>query len=115
MWGIITILIILLFVVGILYLRHRARNQALEQMYGHIPDHIELYFAEYFDDIVSNWDLTDKKRANEWAEDMQSRLGGVYNEIQELKKRSTHIDEHLDTVEDRINTMEKDVSDEEII
>ncbi len=114
MWGIL-ILIILVFVIGILYLRHRARNQALEQMYGHLPNHVELYFVEYFDNIVDNWDLIDKDKAHEWAEGMQARLGSVSNEIQALKNKSTNIDKQLDTVEDRINTMERNVSDEEII
>ncbi len=114
MWGII-ILIILIFFFGILYLRYRARNKALENMYGHIPTHVELYFTEYFDDIVDNWDLIDKKRANEWTEGMKSRLSSVSNEIQGLKKKSASIDKEFDTLENRIKTMEKDASNEEII
>ena len=114
MWGIL-LLVILVIVIGIFYLRHRARNQALERMYGHIPNHVELYFVEYFHDIVQNWDLVEKEQASEWADGMQTRLNSVSKEIDGLKDKSKSIDKDIDALENRINSIENDLSKEEII
>ncbi len=112
MWGIIVILIIIAFVAFVLYSRHKARNRALEKMYGHVPSHTELYFLEYFEDIIGNWDLVNKQRAEEWARDMDKRLNSVSLEIEGLKKRRNYIDPELDGIEKRINTMEKSIWEE---
>ncbi len=102
--GLIVLVIILVAIY--LYFRHRAKNQALEKMYGHVPSHVELYFEEYFDEIIDNWDLVDRKRAEGWATDMEGRLNRVTGQITTLKKRKKMIDSDLDKVEDRIEKME---------
>ena len=114
MWALL-ILVILVMIIGIFYLRHRARNQALERMYGHIPNHVELYFVEYFNDIVQNWDLLEKEKAVEWADGMQTRLNSVSKEIEGIKAKSTTIDKDIVALENRIDSIETDVSKEEII
>ncbi len=109
MWAVTLIIIILIIVAFILYMRHKARNEALEKMYGHIPSHTELYFLEYFDEMIDNWDLITKKRAEEWSQDMDGRLKNLTVEIQGLKKRRKYIDPELDNIENKIGKIEKGI------
>lgn len=112
MWAVV-LLVIIIFVGFILYIRHRARNRALEKMYGHVPSHTELYFVEYFDEMINSWDLINKDRAKGWAQDMDNRLVIVGKEIEGLKKRRGYIDPELDGIESRIRDMEEDIWKEE--
>ncbi len=109
MWAVTLIIIVIIIVAFILYMRHKARNKALEKMYGHVPSHTELYFLEYFEEMINNWDLITKKRAEEWSQDMDGRLKEVVVEIEGLKKRRKYIDPELDTIESRISTIERGV------
>lgn len=100
------IIIIVILVIGYLYLRRKARKQALEKKYGYVPSHEELYFEEYFDDIIDSWDLVKKEEAQEWADKMENRLEGVSKEIEGVKERRKKIDSNLDSLEERIDKFE---------
>lgn len=106
-----TILLILLVIVVMVaifyYLRHRARKKALEKKYGRVPDHVELYFEEYFDEMIENWDLVKEDELDDWLSDMRNRMDSVSDGIDELKGNKENIDQELNTVEERIESLKK--------
>ncbi|MFO7791844.1 MAG: hypothetical protein R6W73_02540 [Candidatus Saliniplasma sp.] len=106
----VLIIIIVLAIVFLIYFyfRNRVRKKALEETYGRVPSHVELYFEEYFEDIISNWDLLRKKEVNDWADDMNTRLNSVAENINNLKQKKDIIDSEFDSVENRIEMMEKE-------
>lgn len=99
--------LLLILVVVYIYFRQRARNQALEGMYGHVPSHVELYFKEYFEDIIGNWDLLDRDKAVEWSKGMDERLDNVTSQLESIKKGRIRIDRELDGIDARVEDMEK--------
>lgn len=104
---IVLIILIIIAIIGFfLYLRHRERKKSLKEQYGHVPSHTELYFEEYFDDIVDNWDLVKEKDAKKWADGMDEKLDELSGRIDELKTRRKDIDQGLQIVEDRIDEFE---------
>lgn len=104
------LIVLIIIVIGYFYFKRRAKNKALENMYGYVPSHVELYFQEYFDDIIENWDLVDKKTAKEWASDINGRLDNVSSDINELKSNRDEIDRELDGIEKRIGNIEGKLS-----
>ena len=99
----IIILLLLLIYVTIKVIRMiRGRRHALIDEYGHLPNHTELYFEEYFPSLISEWDLVTKPKLERWKQGIQGKLksiGGDINEIVDYRK-------DLDT---RINKLEKEV------
>jgi len=79
----------------------------LRETYGHEPSHMELYFEEYFEEILDNWDLMRKKEVRDWADDMNGRLDAVSDDISKLKKRKKKINSDFTMVEERIKNMEE--------
>ncbi len=67
---------------------------------------MELYFEEYFEEIIENWDLMRKDEVRNWSEDMNSRLDSVAKDINSLKARRKQINTEFDSMETRIKTME---------
>lgn len=104
--GLLVILVILIVAGIFLYFRHRARMQALKKKYGHKPQHVELYFEEYFEEMIDSWDLVGKDDAREWADQMNQRLEGLSNEIEGIKTKRGKLDSDMDKVEDRIAELE---------
>lgn len=102
---VIVIVLIIVFLIYF-YFRNRVRKKALEETYGHVPSHVELYFEEYFENMIDNWDLLRKKEVNDWADDMNSRLDDVAENISSLKQRKDIIDSEFDNIETKIGTME---------
>lgn len=102
------IVLIIIIIVGFLYfMRKRARSKVLSERYGYKPSHTELYFEEYFDDIIQNWDLVKKDKAKNWADDMEKRLTEISKEIDELKTNKKDITSEFDQIEDRIKDIDK--------
>ncbi|MBS3781881.1 MAG: hypothetical protein KGY68_04665 [Candidatus Thermoplasmatota archaeon] len=104
-----TLLVILVIVilVGIyFYFRHRARKKALTRKYGHDPSHTELYFEEYFEDIIESWDLVREDEAHRWADNMEDRLSELSSKIESLKSNKHKIDQEFEMVENRIDKLE---------
>ncbi|MBS3817422.1 MAG: hypothetical protein KGY76_07665 [Candidatus Thermoplasmatota archaeon] len=109
MYAVSALLIILtiLILIGIyLYFRNRARKKALKEKYGRVPSHTELYFEEYFDEMIESWDLLKKEEVEDWVDKMEVRLDGVSEDLEELKANRETIDNKLDKVESRLNKME---------
>ncbi len=103
---VLIILLVILIMIGIfLFFKHRARKKALEKKYGRVPSHIELYFKEYFDSIIDNWDLVKKDKVDRWVDDMDDRVETVSTDIEELKANKVEIDQELTAVEKRIETL----------
>ncbi|MFW6038779.1 MAG: hypothetical protein ACOC89_04505 [Candidatus Saliniplasma sp.] len=102
------VIIIILGIVSLIYFyfRSRVRKKALTETYGHEPSHMELYFEEYFEDMLENWDLMSKKEVKNWADDMDNRLNTVADDISTLKKRKKRINSQFDDVESRIQGLE---------
>lgn len=104
---VLLVILVILIMVGIfLFFKHRARKKALKQKYGRVPDHIELYFKEYFGDMIESWDLLKKNDVNTWVDDMEVRLDDLSGDIDELKANKKDIDKNLDQVESRISELE---------
>ncbi len=78
----------------------------MEEKYGHVPSHTELYFEEYFDDIIQEWDLVGKERAQSWTERMNKRLQRVSDKLQSVKERKENIDGEMDKIESQIDELE---------
>ena len=97
----VLIILVVLAIVFLIYFyfRNRVRKKALKETYGHVPSHTELYFEEYFEDILQNWDLMRKKEVQDWADDMNSRLDIVAEDINELKQRKQVIDTEFENIE----------------
>ncbi len=109
MTGVDVLVILLVLVIVFLiyfYFRNKVRRRALKETYGHVPSHTELYFEEYFEDILDNWDLMRKKEVQDWAEDMNSRLDTVAEDINTLKQRKDAIDSGFESLEERIKIVE---------
>ncbi|MFP4051819.1 MAG: hypothetical protein ACLFVB_08785 [Thermoplasmata archaeon] len=102
----LVILIIVIIAAFFYFLRQRAKSKALNEMYGHKPSHVELYFEEYFDDIIHSWDLVKKEKAHNWADSMDKRLNEVSKEIEQLKSNRKQIDSEFDEIENRIDDLE---------
>ncbi len=102
----LTILVILILVGIYFFFRHRARKKALKKEYGHVPSHTELYFEEYFEDMIESWDLVKKDEAQQWAQNMETRLDDLSNRIESLKSNKKDIDQELNIVENRIDRLE---------
>ncbi|GEM_PF-1830737 len=101
------IILVVLIMIGIfLYFRHRARNKALKKEYGRVPTHTELYFEEYFEDMIDSWDLVRKEEVGEWVDKMDGRIETVSEDIERLKSNRENIDEQLSAVEKRIETLD---------
>lgn len=105
-----TILLILIVIIflGYLFLRHRAKKKALREEYGRVPSHTELYFEEYFENMIEDWDLLSKNKAGEWSENMNNRLDNVSEKVKRLKSRRHDIDGNLDKIEDRVDDLESE-------
>jgi len=104
-----TLLVILVIVImlGIyFYFRHRVKKKALERKYGHVPSHTELYFEEYFEDIIESWDLVKEGEAQRWAEKMDGRLNNLSERIESLKSKRDQIDQEFEIMENRIESLE---------
>ncbi len=102
------IVLIIIIIVGFLYfMRKRAKAKILSERYGYKPSHTELYFEEYFDDIIQNWDLVKKDKAQNWADDMEKRLSEISREIDELQSNKRKISSEFDQIEDRIDNIER--------
>ncbi|MFW5928588.1 MAG: hypothetical protein ACOCSL_05225 [Thermoplasmatota archaeon] len=103
------LIILIIIVIGAFFyfMRRRAKSKILSERYGHKPSHIELYFEEYFDDIIHNWDLVEKKEAKDWANNMDKRLGEISKEIDELQSNKNRISSEFDQIEDRVHRIER--------
>ncbi len=110
--GAAIVIILIVFALVVLYLRHRAKKQALEKIYGHVPSHVELYFEEYFEDMIDSWDLIKRDEAKEWSQGMEGRLNSISMEIDRLKNKSSKIDDQFDKVESRIGDLEEEWNEE---
>ncbi len=104
--SLIVILVILIMVGIYFYFRQRTRKKALERKYGHVPSHTELYFEEYFEDIIESWDLVKVGEAKRWAEKMDKRLDDLSGKIESLKSKSSQIDQEFEIMENRIDKIE---------
>ena len=102
----IVILVILIMIGIFMFFRHRARNKALKDKYGHVPSHTELYFEEFFEDMIDSWDLVRQDEAQQWAENMDDRLSNLSERVESLKTKKRDIDQELDIVENRIERFE---------
>ncbi|MFW5952785.1 MAG: hypothetical protein ACOCSJ_01340 [Candidatus Natronoplasma sp.] len=105
-----TVLLIILVVVVMLgiyfYFRYRIKKKALERKYGHLPSHTELYFEEYFEDIIQSWDLVKEDEAQRWAKEMDTRLEDLSGRIESLKSKRNQIDQEFEIIENRIDKLE---------
>ncbi|MFW6064092.1 MAG: hypothetical protein ACOC8Y_00795 [Candidatus Natronoplasma sp.] len=105
-----TVLLIILVVVVMLgiyfYFRYRTKKKALERKYGHLPSHTELYFEEYFEDIIQSWDLVKEDEAQRWAKEMDTRLDDLSGRIESLKSKRNQIDQEFEIIENRIDKLE---------
>ncbi|MEF8873332.1 MAG: hypothetical protein V5A88_01530 [Candidatus Thermoplasmatota archaeon] len=101
------IILVILIMLGIfLYFRHRARKKALKKEYGRVPSHTELYFKEYFEEMIDSWDLVRKDEVDEWVGKMDDRIETVSEDIDRLKSNRENIDDQLSAVEKRIEKLE---------
>jgi len=103
LWIIFVILLVIVVYLVVKLIRlFRGRRQGLEEKYGHLPSHTELYFEEYFPKMISEWDLITKPKLERWKKGIQGKLksiGGEINEIIEYRK----------SIDSRINMLEKEV------
>lgn len=106
----LSILIIIVLVLGYFYFKHRMKRKALRERYGHIPSHEELYFEEYFDEMIKNWDLLKKEEVKKWVESMDKRLDTVSNDIDRLNTKRTDIDANFEKIEESLKRLEEEVS-----
>ncbi len=102
----IVILVLIILVSIYLYFRQRAKKKALVRKYGHEPTHTELYFEEYFEDIIESWDLVKEGEAQRWADKMENRLDDLSESIESLKSRKKQIDQEFEVMENRIDKLE---------
>ncbi|MFP4000813.1 MAG: hypothetical protein ACLFSM_00750 [Thermoplasmata archaeon] len=86
-----------------------SRRKALKEEYGEVPTHTELYFEEYFEDIMEEWDLVTEKEAQKWARDIDDRVTEVAGTIDRLNQTKDEIDQDLETIEDKIEGFEERV------
>ncbi len=101
------VILVIIIMIGIyFYFRYRARKKALERKYGHVPSHTELYFEEYFENIIESWDLVKEDKAQRWAEKMDTRLKDLSDRIDSLKSKSNQIDQEFEVIENRIDKLE---------
>lgn len=101
------IILVIVILAGIyIYFRHRARKKALKDQYGHFPSHTELYFEEYFEDMIDSWDLVQREEAQQWVEKMDGRLNDLSHRLDSLKSKKGDINQKLDVVENRIEKVE---------
>lgn len=107
-YSIILILLVIVILFGIFYFfRYRARKKALKKKYGRVPSHMELYFEEYFDEMIESWDLVKKDEVDDWVTDMSERVIKVSDDIDDLKATKQDIDQELSAVEKRIESLKK--------
>ncbi len=86
-----------------------SRRKALKEEYGEVPSHTKLYFEEYFEDIMDEWDLVTEKEAQKWARDIDDRVIEVSETIGRLKQTRDEIDQDFETIEDKIERFEERV------
>lgn len=104
---VLALLIITLVVLFLFLFRETKRKKALKEEYGYVPEHTELYFEEYFDDIIKEWDLVREDEAQRWAEKMSERLDDVSEKLDSVKSRKREIDSDMETIENKIEKIEE--------
>jgi len=51
-----------------------SRRGKLKQKYGYVPEHIELYFEEYFPTMIKEWDLVVRSRLGHWMDGVKQKM-----------------------------------------
>ena len=106
-----TIAIVILAIVAavVIYLvlvyarSYISRRGKLKQKYGYIPEHIELYFEEYFPTMIKEWDLVVRSRLGQWMDGVRQKMAVIDTDL-------THIQQYRNTIDTRLDRLEKDVS-----
>lgn len=101
------ILVVLLVVLGYLLWRGVRRQRKLVAKYGYVPSGVELYFEEYFESIVRNWDILTRSKAESWSADMGKRLDAVGKDVGKLGAFSKGLNARLDNLERLVDRLEK--------
>jgi len=108
LWIIFVILLVILIYLIIKVIRLvRGRRRALEDKYGYLPSHTELYFEEYFPKIISEWDLVTKPKLEHWKKGVQVKLKSVSGEINDIMDYKKSIDSRIEKLEKEVYKLEK--------
>jgi len=103
LWIIFVIfLVITIYLIVKLIRLFRGRRHALEEKYGYLPSHTELYFEKYFPNMISEWDLITKPKLERWKKGISGKLKSIGLEINEIT-------DHRKDLDSRINKLEKEV------
>ena len=108
LWIIFVILLVIVVYLVVKVIRlFRGRRHALEEKYGHLPSHTELYFEEYFPKMISEWDLITKPKLERWKKGIQGKLKSIGIEISEIVDYRKSIDSRISNLEKEVVKLEK--------
>lgn len=108
LWIIFVILLVIVIYLIVKVIRLvRGRRQALEEKYGHLPSHTELYFEEYFPKMISEWDLITKPKLERWKKGIQGKLKSIGGEINDIIDYRKSLDSRIDKLEKEVVKLEK--------
>ena len=103
----VILLVIVLYLVVKLIRLFRGRRRALEEKYGYLPSHTELYFEEYFPKMISEWDLITKPKLERWKKGILGKLKSIGGEINEITDYRKNLDFRIDKLEKEVVKLEK--------
>ena len=103
----VVLLVIVVYLVVKLIRLFRGRRRALEEKYGYVPRHTELYFEEYFPKMISEWDLITKPKLERWKKGIQGKLKSIGGEINEVLDYRKSLDSRIDKLEKEVVKLEK--------
>jgi len=110
---IIAIVILAIVAAVVIYLvvvyarNYVSRRGKLKQKYGYIPEHIELYFEEYFPTMIKEWDLVVRSRLGQWMEGVKQKMTVIDADLTHIQRYRNTIDTRLDRLEQDVNMLEK--------
>jgi len=108
LWIIFVILLVIVVYLFVKLIRlFRGRRRALEEKYGYVPGHTELYFEEYFPKMISEWDLVTKPKLERWKKGIQGKLKTLGGEINDIVDHRKSLDSRIDRLEKEVAKIEK--------
>jgi len=108
LWIIFVILLVIVVYLVVKLIRlFRGRRRALEEKYGYLPSHTELYFEEYFPRMISEYDLVTKPKLERWKKGIQGKLKSIGGEINEIVDYRRNLDSRIDKLEKDVVKLEK--------
>lgn len=92
----------------LLYVRsYVSRREKLKQKYGYVPEHVELYFEEYFPTMIKEWDLVVRSRLGQWMDGIRQKMTVIDADLTHIQQYRNTLDTRLDRLEHDVNALER--------